>query len=103
MSLLLFAAIAFGSGLYSFFHGVRLLSYIKKLNYSRWVELTSIRRFGPGLNNAFRITLYVYSNTDNEDERIARRKGAIRVGYRYFLLTVIAFFVNMWLLLHLNR
>jgi len=103
ISLLFFATIAVGAAFYGVFHGFRLLSYIKKVNYSRWAELTSIGSFGPGLHNAFRTIPYIYGNTDNEDERIARHKDSIRVGNRFFLLSVIAFLVNMWLLLHINN
>ncbi|MFZ5994267.1 MAG: hypothetical protein ACOYU4_04710 [Thermodesulfobacteriota bacterium] len=98
LSLLLFGigVLAFGS--YSAFNMAKLLRYLKKERYLRWEELTSIGKFGPGLNNVFRSLPYIYSKLDNEDEKIAKLKGNVRIGNRYLILTLIAFFVNNMLI-----
>ena len=103
LSLLLFAVVAIISAFYSVFHGFRLLSYVKKVDYFRWEELTSIGKLGPGLQNAFRTIPYIYSDTDNQDKRIARHKGAIRTGNCYFVITFLAFFFDMWLIFYLKK
>ena len=77
--LLVFAIAEVGCAFYSVFYYFRLLSYLKKENYSRWQELTSIGKFGPGLNNAFRTIPYLYNALDNKEEKVARYKGKIRI------------------------
>jgi hypothetical protein len=47
-----------------------------------------IGNLGPGMSNPIRGFKYLYSNQDNEDEKILRWKDAIRIGCRYFLCGV---------------
>lgn len=98
ISLLLLGAGVFVFTFYSFFYNIKLLAYLRREKYSRWKELTSIGKFGPGLNNAFRTLPYIYSELDNEDEKIAKYKGSIRIGTRYFVLNFIALLTNIVLL-----
>jgi len=85
----------FISGFYTLYNSFSLMSYLKKTKYQRWVEITSIGKMGPGLNNPLRAAPYIRGNLDNEDQRIARYKGAVRVGTRYFILNLLAVLINL--------
>ena len=97
LSSLLFGAIVFANTIYCAFYYFNLLRYLKRTKYFRYEELTSIGKFGPGLNNPYRMIPYIYSELDNEDDKIARHKGSIRIGHRYWLLNFIALLVIMGL------
>lgn len=95
LSLLVFCLAVFASGFFTLYNSFRLMRYLKKVKYERWVEITSIGKIGPGLNNPLRAGPYIRGSLDNDDNRIARYKGAIRVGTRYLVLNLLAFLVNL--------
>jgi hypothetical protein len=95
ISLVVLCFAMFISGFYTLYNSFSLMSCLKKTKYQRWVEITSIGKIGPGLNNPFRAAPYIRSNLDNEDERIAQYKGAVQVGTRYFILNFLAALINL--------
>ena len=108
IDVLFFPLLLFGVGVfvfvsYSFFYNIKLLRYLKKEKYFRWEELTSIGKFGPGLNNAFRTLPYIYGELDNQDEKIAKYKGGIRIGNRYLILNLVAFLVSLALFYYFHN
>ena len=55
------------SWLVTFFHLFRLLRYLKKNEYQKWKEITSIGNIGPGLSNPYRAWSYIFQNTNEDD------------------------------------
>jgi hypothetical protein len=101
----LFSIAAIIAGLFSVVKMQSLLLHLKKTNYERWRELTTLEtplgRFGPGTGNPSKLWKYVKSNVDNNIEQILRLKDSIKIGMRYlgiFVLASIAVFIIMALL-----
>jgi hypothetical protein len=86
-------------GISLFITWVRFYSFIKRTNYERWRELTTIGSFGPGAQNSWRALKYVYGDRDNDNENVLRYKDKIRIKLRYFGIFVLAIGVNSLLLL----
>jgi len=75
-------------------YGLKLKYYLARKNSSRWREITTIGRFGPGLSNPARMLEYTYSDLDNEDETILRYKKKIKKTLKYLLFSVAAMFIG---------
>ena len=57
--------------------------------YQKWVYLTSLGRWGPGLSNPFRSIPYFYKTDDSDNPEVSRLKGKVRTGIRNTLHTVL--------------
>ena len=84
--------------IYSGIKGGNLYSYLYKNNYTRWQELTSISKSGPGFLNPFKGFPYIYNDIDVNDEKILRFKMSIRNGLRYNLFFLLAIIINSCIL-----
>ena len=78
------------SFIYVIYKDTALGRYLKKNNYKRWRQLTSIGKYGPGMVNPSRGWSYIYSKADNKNEEILRFKDEIKIGVRWLLATIIA-------------
>jgi hypothetical protein len=76
--------------LYSLVHNIKLYRYLKRENYNRWRDLTTIRGFGAGGSNPIRFIPYLYSKEDEEDKVILQLKDNIRFGLRHSLVLFLA-------------
>jgi len=81
--------------IHAFFLSYRLNQYIKKHNYQKWRELTSIGSAGPGLSNPFKWIPWIFTNENNEDENITRLKDKLRIRHRWIFLIIISIFVTI--------
>lgn len=99
--LLVMIVVMAASGIYSSVYGYKLLHYLKRHNYSRWEEITSIGRFGPGLNSPLRVSKYLRSNLDNDDTRICAYKRFIKKGGYCFLTSFVSTIVVLLLTMYL--
>ena len=87
---------------YSYIYSHKLYSYLKQNNYDRWRELTSVGRYGPGLSNPIRGFKYIYSDQDNENERVLRLKDSIKIGFRHFIIGLLSMLVNFAILVFIG-
>ena len=76
------------SWLLTIFRLYRLDKYLKKTDYQKWREITSIGKSGPGLSNPFRSWSYVLKDADEADEELLRLKDAARASMRYSFVWV---------------
>ena len=83
---------------YAFINNLRLFFYLKKERYRRWVDVTSIRGFGPG-SSSLRWLKYLFSNDDNDDERIMKYKNTVKIGLKYALVMLLGLIVDIVMLL----
>lgn len=81
----LFAFVLMGISifLYTFIIYLQFYSYLKMTNYSRWCELTTVGKIGPGGANSFRGFSYLRNDLDTNDENILRYKHKLRYLFRY--------------------
>lgn len=98
ISIFLFIATFIFLSIYLVINSVRLSFYLKKKNYKRWCELTTIGNIGPGLSNPFRGFSYIYSTRDNEDENILRYKNNIRFAIKLAAFMLVAMAINIGLI-----
>jgi hypothetical protein len=70
-----------------------LMRYLKINKYSRWRQLTTVIFFGAGFNNPKRLSAYLGSNQDDDDEHILRLKDDIKINLKYSALGASAFIV----------
>ena len=61
----------------------KLDKYLKKNDYQKWREITSLGRLGPGLSNPFRAWSYIFKNTKELDEVLLRLKESAKISLRY--------------------
>lgn len=87
----------------AFIHNIKLYSYLKKENYSRWCELTTIGSFSSGGSNPFKWFPYIYNEVDNSDEVVKRCKDNVKIGLRYSFFFLLALFVNIAVLIVLLK
>lgn len=57
----------------------KLNRYLKKHNYQKWRELSSIGSYGPGLSNPLRGIRYLFSNSQEKDEALLRLKDSAKI------------------------
>ncbi|MBI4684008.1 MAG: hypothetical protein HY755_02290 [Nitrospirae bacterium] len=93
--IMVFAVVAFLSGLYVIAKSTQLSLYLKKNRYERW------REFGLGFNS-FKALRYIKSDVDNEDEQILRLKDSIKIGMRHMAIFILAIVVSGGILIILT-
>jgi hypothetical protein len=71
------------SWIITMFRLFKLNSYLKKNDYQKWREITSLGNFGPGLSNPFRAWPYIFKNTKECDEELLRLKDSAKISMRY--------------------
>lgn len=79
-------------GVYTFIKLVILNNHLKKHNYQRWRELTSLSFLGPGISNPFRAFPYFFNKKDTKDEKILRLKDSIKYGWMWILILFLSIF-----------
>jgi len=93
--LILFLLLFFGC-LLSLIFTIKLRYYLKKNNYLRWHEITTIANVSGGANPV-RLFRYVYSDIDNEDQFIFNNKNKLRKFFNFsiflFILILLLIFV----------
>jgi len=82
-----FGISAFVLAIYSVIAGGMLSSYMKKHNYDKWRDLSTIDTFlgkvGPGARDSFKIMEYIRGNEDDKDSYIKKLKDRIKISIRY--------------------
>lgn len=91
------------SGFLAFLRSLSLYGHLKKENYTRWRELTTLGPFGPGAQNSVRGLRYIYNDLDCTDPRIFRLKDSIRKNIRAFIAMLITMLLNMAIVILLSR
>lgn len=90
----MFSIAAIIAGLFFVIKMQWLLLYLKKTNYERWRELTTLEtplgRIGPGAGNPSKLLKYIKNDADNNIEQILRLKDSVKIGIRYFGIFVLA-------------
>lgn len=62
----------------------QLYFFLKKHNYSRWRDLTTMGKNPSNYFNPFKIYSYINSSLDNEEEQILRYKDSMKKHLRMF-------------------
>lgn len=97
--LFFFVALLLFALLNAFIANLRLYAYLKKTNYKRWCELTTIGSIGPGAQNTIRFIKYINNDLDTDDEKILRYKHKISYCLRYsfwFFLGIIVHIIMLF-------
>ncbi len=82
--------------------GNKLFSYLKKNNYQKWKELTTIGSIGPGFSNPIKGYRYLLNKDGIEDTNILRYKDNIKIIIRYIILDVGAIVTDILLLIFIR-
>ena len=68
--------------------GSKLLGYLRKNKYERWLELTTVCNIPGGMNYP-KIRDYIYSDVDNDDELVLKYKNIMKKALARFVYSVI--------------
>ncbi len=74
----------------SFVYNMKLFFHLKKNQYDRWMQLTSIGSIGPGISNPLRWFPYLYNDLDNDDPIVLHLKKRVRT-FLARILSVLGF------------
>ena len=105
-----FALLSFLFGLTGIVIGAIFSSYLKKNNYERWCEIstisTAIGDIGPGARDSGKTLKYINNNDDLEDPNIFRYKKYIKISIKgvgiFILISLMSFGITI-LLIYLSK
>jgi hypothetical protein len=80
----------FGISAYVFVIWLNFPSVVNKRNHERWREITTIGNAGPGMRNPYGWLGYIYSDLDNDDPEIVRRRREVKFAFKLWLGSFVA-------------
>lgn len=93
ITIVLFVLISFAFSLCTVIYSLKLYFYLKKNNYSRWCDLTTLGKYGSGYSNPKKWIPYLHNELDSDDEVIRRYKDNIKLYYRQAIVSFIGLFI----------
>jgi len=71
----------------------RLFTYLRENHTEKWIELTSVFRFGPGLGNGIRWIKFIRSKDYLGDPKLLGLKVATKNALLHVIIVIISLFI----------